>query len=55
MNEAPEAQSGVDAESRRIMSLTSAEVFAEVMASKEPACPLCEESHLRCIDHGATW
>ncbi|MEW2068609.1 hypothetical protein [Streptomyces sp. NPDC007346] len=55
MSEPLETQGGVDAESLRIMSLTSEEAFAEVMTSKEPSCPLCEESHFRCIDHGATW
>jgi hypothetical protein len=55
MNEPLETQIGVDAESRRIMSLTSEESFVEVMTAKEPPCPLCEESHFRCIDHGSAW
>lgn len=55
MNESQEAQGGVDSESRRIMSLTSEQAFREVMAAKEPLCPLCEESHYRCIEHSEVW
>ncbi|MEU8623346.1 hypothetical protein [Streptomyces sp. NPDC048669] len=55
MNEPLEAQSGVDAESQRIMSLTSTGAFADVLASKEPPCSLCEESAYRCVEHGEAW